>query len=198
MKQKDVILYASLAGGAYLAYWYITNYGPTGQVSAGHASYWDTWFGNTATVTTTTGTTAVVKTDTPPAKTPAQIAADIAAANKAAATVSLRDQMLSAAGKSATDQLTGDQWNYYRNTFAPPAWTPDQMASAFPNGAGSQLMTVDQFLAAAKSAGLAGIGMGAIVPTQSMSSVPSMTFGGSLKTNLMSGMMHSDMKGPVN
>ncbi len=72
------------------------------------------------------------------------------------------------------------------------------MAAAFPGEAANQLMTVDQFLSSAHSVGLAGVGMGAIVPTRSMSSVPSMTFGGSMKSNLMSGMMHSNMKGPVN
>lgn len=34
-----------LAGGAALAYWYVTSYGPTGAVSAGSVSWWNTWFG---------------------------------------------------------------------------------------------------------------------------------------------------------
>ena len=60
MQKNDIIMYASIAGGAYLLYWYLNNYGPTGAVHnsagalTGNASYWATWFNPATTPTPTT------------------------------------------------------------------------------------------------------------------------------------------------
>lgn len=189
MQKKDMIMYASIAGGAYLAYWYLTNYGPGGPVSASVLSYWDTWFG---------GQTAVAPAPQQAAPAPAPGVAVPAPGNTGtslppapASTAGLRAQLVAAAQGNlfmVDGKLNGDQWNYYRNQLAPPELTAAQMLQAFPNGMGQQLMTVDQFLAALNSAGLSGVygvgggtGVGAIVPTQSMQSIPSMTFGGGLR-----------------
>ena len=46
MNKNDMIKYAAIAGGAYLVYWYLTNYNSTGAVSATNpVSYWSSWFG---------------------------------------------------------------------------------------------------------------------------------------------------------
>lgn len=57
----DMMPVLLMAGGAFAAYWYATNYGPTGAVmnAAGvqiAPSWWNTWFGTTTT-TAAAGTT---------------------------------------------------------------------------------------------------------------------------------------------
>jgi hypothetical protein len=42
---SEVMTVVLVAGGGLAVYWYITNYGPNGAVSAGNASWWQTWFG---------------------------------------------------------------------------------------------------------------------------------------------------------
>lgn len=54
-----------LLGGAAAAYWYITNYGPNGAVSAGNVSWWTTWFGGTAAALPPASTTTTPPTPTP-------------------------------------------------------------------------------------------------------------------------------------
>jgi hypothetical protein len=61
---------------------------------------------------------------------------------------------LKAANSSAT--LNQDQWNYYRNTIAPPALTGEQLASAFPVAGGEVELSADDFVARLHSVGLAG------------------------------------------
>lgn len=61
MGKNGIITLVVVAGGGYLAYWYMTNYGPTGSVMVNGVkvapSYWDTWFGGVATTSTTPVTT---------------------------------------------------------------------------------------------------------------------------------------------
>lgn len=56
----DMMPVLLIGGGAFAAYWYATNYGPSGAVmnAAGvkvASSWWDGWFGATAAASTTTG-----------------------------------------------------------------------------------------------------------------------------------------------
>lgn len=49
MKDKSSLITALIVGaGGFAIYWYVTNYGPNGAVSAGAVSWWNTWFGATA------------------------------------------------------------------------------------------------------------------------------------------------------
>lgn len=75
MNKNSIITIVVIAGGGYLLYWYLQNYGPNGLVPStpgGPGSYWYSWFGsgagtqtaaqqlaastNTTSTTTTTGT----------------------------------------------------------------------------------------------------------------------------------------------
>lgn len=71
MGKSDLIKYAMIAGGAYLAYWYITNNGPQGAVynAAGNKiapSYWDSWFGSATIPAPSTGPLITGNTSTTP------------------------------------------------------------------------------------------------------------------------------------
>lgn len=85
MDKKSLIKYALIAGGAYLAYWYITNFGPNGAVTdqsgntiPGAVSWWASWFGGTSTAPAITAAPSQTTTQT-------QTAAQIAAAQAALA-----------------------------------------------------------------------------------------------------------------
>lgn len=185
MNKKDIILYASIAGGAYLVYWYVTNYGPMGAVSAGAMSYWDSWFGQSA------ATLLPVNQGTMPTG-PSQQVTPPVTSTTANPVNDLRSRLLAAASAGASTMMNADQWNYYRNNIAPPALTPAQFGAAFPNMTADRgpNMTVDQFLSAINAAGLVGnagmmgIGMGRgigdVIPVPSRPSVPMMSFGGAL------------------
>lgn len=65
MNKNNMMKYALIAGGAYLAYWWVTNYGPSGPVSdqsgnpiPGAVSYWASWFGGAATGAVTASSTS--------------------------------------------------------------------------------------------------------------------------------------------
>jgi len=199
----DMMKWLLLAGGAFGAYWYITNYGPNGPVrnAAGLTiapSWWDTWFGGahglpqtsaapavqnqviqstggTPVQTTTyipasnsTGTVMGTSTTTvpsAPAGTPVNIAPTPGTISS-----SMRDQLLKATG--GVNSLNADQWNYY--------WTQIvgvlQTADLFTPGNRGELINVDTYLQRRSAAGL-----GAIIRVPSVASIPSMTFGGSLR-----------------
>ena len=79
MNKNDIIKYLAIAGGAYALYWYLTNYGPSGAVTAGGVSWWNSWFGGsvaapatTTTTTTTNGSGAGAGSGVPGTLTPAQ------------------------------------------------------------------------------------------------------------------------------
>lgn len=184
MNKNDIIKYVAIAGGAYALYWYLTNYGPGGAVSAGSVSWWSTWFGGTvaAPATTTgsgTGSGAPAQTAAqklaaaqaacvspnvwnnstgicaPPAVTPPPTGPTIAG---------LKAAILQLAGAASTPgaTFTIDQWNYYQNIANPPALTGSQfsqvVAAAMAQIPGyvqsSYYMTVDQFLAALQASGV--------------------------------------------
>lgn len=208
MNKNDMIKYLAIGGGLYLTYWYLTNYGPTGAVSAGHASYWDTWFGSTTTTTTAAGTTAVVPTSavTQPASVPPPAAAQpvkqpvlTQPANPPASTVSsqVKQQIVAASNAAGANQpgsqiqggyAVPDIWSYFWQQVTGHTITAQQMAQMFPPGASGSgaPLTVDQFLSALPSAGLSGIG--AVVSVPSAPSLPSMSFGGSFRRPGMRGM----------
>lgn len=200
MNKKDIILYASIAGGAYLAYWYVTHYGPNGLVSAGSVSYWDTWFGaSTPTTSTTTPLTDAQKAAAALAAQQAACVAPnqwtnnacVAPANTPPSQADLVTKLLQAANAPNNGIfMNADQWNYYRNIIAPPALTPAQFGTAFPELTATNrgTFTADMFVGRLHSAGLAGIGgmgylsngMGDVIPVPSRPSVPMMSFGGAL------------------
>lgn len=186
MKKNDIMMYAAIAAGGYLLYWYLTKNGPNGAAfdSQGRQvglSYWDSWFGGGVSapagtiVQTPTGQTVVVQsTPANTTPTPANTGTDV------------RSRLLTASG--GQNNLTADQWNYYRNALFPPALTPEQFGRAFPVRTDPMpALTVDQFLAAVSAAGInASTGLGGIrglgdqVPVPARASIPSMSFGGSL------------------
>lgn len=197
MNKNDYIKYAAIAGGAYLVYWYVTNYGPNGAVSAGAESYWNTWFG-VATVPTGMNT-APVPTQQPAQATVIQPSAAVAVAPTG--NTQLRTAMLQAS--SGNTAITGgyaipDVWSYYFQQVSGRAITSAQLSAMFPpgaNGTGAPL-TIDQFLAALPSQGLAGVG--SIVSTPASNSLPSsMSFGGALRRGPgMQGMGGRGFRGP--
>ena len=207
MKQKDIILYASIAGGAYLAYWYVTNYGPTGEAGIDSSgarvpSYWDLWFGSG--VTTRTPATGSPQSPQPNQQTAFQTPSPpilTAKPDPPREALTLHSRMIEASTGNAfmDDQgrLNADQWNYYLNQVTGFFITGDQFNTAFP--VRTDMLTLEQFLSAAKAVGTTGLG--AIVSVPSAPSIPSMTFGGSLRNPGMRGnllTMGSQMKGPVN
>ncbi len=181
MKKNDIMMYAAIAAGGYLVYWYLTKNGPSGAAfdQAGHQiapSYWDTWFGGAA-----TGTTPVTQ---PGTGVVTQVPTTTTTTGGGNTATDVRTRLMTAAGGAIG--LTADQWNYYRNQLFPPALTADQFARAFPVRTDPMpSLTVDQFLAAVQAAGInasTGLGgLGAIIPTNSVASIPSMSFGGSLR-----------------
>ena len=167
MKQKDMIVIIAVAAGGYLVYTYLKQQGMLPEWLGGEAAP----AGGTGGTGSGTGTGAGAGAGTsagggggtgtgteinPPVNT-------------------LRAELLAAANGNPyliDGKMNGHQWNYYRNQLRPPALSADDMFKAFPDGAGENQMTVDEFLGAIHGAGLAGI-----VPANP---VPSMTFGGNL------------------
>jgi hypothetical protein len=177
---KDMMKYLVIGGGVFAVYWYVTNYGPLGAVSAGHVSYWDTWFGNApAPVQTSTGPVVVNPNPQPvvtqPGTTPAP-------------TSTIRQQMLAAS--TGNPQISGGYadpsvWSYYWQQITGKTISGQQMVQMFPpvgnTGIGAPT-NVDQFLAGIQAGGLSGLnGIGAIVNVPAAPSLPGMNFGGSFR-----------------
>jgi hypothetical protein len=195
MNKNDIIKYAAIAGGLYAVYWYLNNYGPTGAVSAGSVSYWSSWFGGTAAAPVVTQPTGPV--NQPPAQPvvtqptgPITAPTNTGQAPKFSKYAALREAILQAAGITDADAaqgraLSADQWNYYQNIVNPPALTGTQFGQVVgtlpASGYGSRgSMTIDQFMTALQSSGVfSGLsGVGDVVPSYSVPSVPMMSFGG--------------------
>ena len=188
-KDNNVMTMVLVLGGLGAAYWYLTRYGPNGAAynSAGQQvgfTWWQTWFGGVtaqavAQTTTTTTTSPATVTQTPGGATQPP----------PSATTDVRTKLLTAAG--GVNSLNADQWDYYRNQLYPPALSSNQFGLAFPVRTDPMpTMTVDQFISALQAAGInpaspgAGVsGVRGIYNTPSVSSVPSMSFGGSLAQN---------------
>jgi len=207
MNKNDIIKYLAIAGGAYLAYWYVTNHGPNGAVYAAdgttkvNPSFWDSWFGGTATPT------AVAPSAIPPATlTAAQLAAKQLADAQAkciapnqwngtngvcvppvqttSATTLINhvaSQILAKANANNSTQYDADQWGYFYNQIYTPL-TPNQFGAAFPTRPSGNMTAAQWVTAVATSQGwtdtTALSGMGDIVRVPSISSVPMMSFGG--------------------
>ncbi len=184
MNKDQIIKYAAIAGGAYLVYWYLTNYGPSGHVSTGVQSYWDTWFGGASTQPqpgmTATGPVSQVPTQavlTQPSSAPATQA-------ELPTNAQLRTAIMNASsgnGAVSGGYATPDVWSYYFQSITGRTISSSQLSAMFPPGANGQgaPLTLDQFLAALPSQGLAGVG--SIVNVPATNSIPSMSFGGNLR-----------------
>lgn len=199
MNKNDLIKYAAIAGGAYAVYWYITSYGPTGAVSAGHASYWDTWFGGaTAQPQTQPQPGAQVPVGYPnqPVSSPPPNTQPVLTqpSQPPAATINqgVKQQIIAASNAAGANQpgsqIQGgyaipDIWSYFWQQVTGRTITTQQMSQAFNNSAP---MTLDQFMTAIAGIGLSGIGH--IVQAPSAPTVPSMNFGGSFRRPGMRGM----------
>jgi hypothetical protein len=193
MKKNDLMMILAVGAGGYLLYWYLTKNGPNGAVfnaagqPTGAPSYWDSWFGGgtpagSTVVMTPTGQTVVVPTTT---------TTNPVVTQTGTTATDVRTRLLTASG--GQNNLTADQWNYYRNQLFPPALSPQAFGAAFPVRTDPMpSLSIDQFLAALNAAGinaaapgtgggLSGMGrIGNIVPVPSVASIPSMSFGGSL------------------
>lgn len=184
MKKDNVMTMVMVIGGLGAAYWYMTNYGPSGAAynSAGQQiglTWWQSWFGGAqAQAQTTTTTSPVVVTQTPGGSTqPAP-----------STTTNVRTKLLTAAG--GVTSLNADQWDYYRNQLYPPSLSGQQFGLAFPVRTDPMpVMSVDQFLAALSGAGInpaspgQGVsGLRGVITAQPVAQIPSMSFGGSLAT----------------
>jgi hypothetical protein len=187
-----------LIGGAALAYWYITNNGPSGAVYNAQGqkvapSYWDTWFGG---ATTPTATAPAIAAPPPAGVTPTtttQPASPGAAAGTPSSTSvsqATRAALLNSAAAAglAANNVTADQWAYFYanlpgkqpipvNTYAglvaalgitKPCPIPGSTADT----CSWSVVSVDQFLGALANAGLSGFGD--IIPTR----LPMMTIKG--------------------
>ena len=189
MDKKDIMKWAAVAGGAYLVYWYLTSYGPTGSKAEGHASYWDTWFGGAPAVAATTAATQPqqpVTTQPVLTQPSAPAPAPVAPVNNTA----VKQQILAAsAGQIQGGYAIADVWSYFWQQVTGKTITPEQFQAAFnPPSAtdrGAQ-MNIDQFLSKLSGVGISGIG--SIVKTPSIPSIPSMSFGGSLRRPNLQGL----------
>ena len=191
MNKDQMIKWGLIVGGGVLAYWYVTNYGPSGHVSTGAVSWWDTWFGagtpapaGTATGTAVTG--PVTQATPQPVVTQPSLPPVSAPVN-----TQVKQQIMAASSGNAA--ITGgyaipDVWSYYWQQVTGKTITPQQMVQMFPptsTGTGAPL-NLDQFLSKLPSVGLSGIG--SIVTVPSAPSLPSMSFGGSFRRPGMRGM----------
>lgn len=199
MNKNDIIKYAAIAGGAYLVYWYITSHGPTGAVSEGHASYWDTWFGTQA-QPPQPGSNTGVQPGYPnqPAQAPQPGPAQpvlTQPSQPAPPTINqgVKAQIIAASNAAGANQpgsqIQGgyaipDIWSYFWQQVTGRTISTQQMTQAFQGSVAP--LTVDQFLAAISGVGLSGIGV--IVQAPSAPSIPSMSFGGSFRKPGMRGM----------
>lgn len=126
---SNVVKIALLAGGGFLLY----------RLMSGSGGLFST--ASLASAVSSSGSTPPATTDktAPPAALPVLAVQDL----------------LAAAGKTATDLLTSDQWNFYRNQLRPPDLTPAQLSSAVPAGAAP--MTAADFVAKLHAVGLGAV-----------------------------------------
>lgn len=187
MNKKDIILYASIAAGGYLAYWYVTNYGPLGAVSAGAVSYWDTWFGSQSAAIAppaTTGLPASQITQQQPGLPPATtVNGTPVQTSQPLAGIALVKSKIQDASRNnnylVNGQMNADMWYWYYQQFAPQLADFNSIFVAHGEDRNNMpVMTLDQFLSAIQSAGVsitpnAGLsGVGAIVQTGNVQSLP--------------------------
>ena len=197
---KDMTTILIVGGVGVAAYWYLTNYGPSGaSYNAAGAkiapSYWDSWFGTTtaaaAPVTATTQTpAALVNTGTTPsAPQPGVVTQAPAVATAPAFTVtgvtpdinnSLKGQVSINGSPAITLNVipsAGTVWDTNGNDVT-ATLTPAQV---------TQLIAAFQ-AAAPPSAGMAGLGAQIRTPTRP--AIPSMSFGGALAAHRRGGFIN--------
>jgi hypothetical protein len=204
MDKKEIIKYLAIAGGAYAVYWYITSYGPTGARAEGHPSYLDTWFGTNA------SNTQLINQQAPttlPSGYPNQPALNTAPGTQPVLTQpsapptalppvdtsAVKQQILAAtAGQIQGGYAIADVWSYFWQQVTGRTITPTQFGTAFPGLSDTNRgapMNLDQFLSKLSGAGISWIvSLGAIVPSPSIPSIPSMSFGGSLRRPNLQGL----------
>lgn len=205
MKRDDMMTWLILGGGVALAYWYITNYGPSGTVTNAQGvkvapSYWDQWFGGASAVaaapappvTTTPAVNPPPSTTVLPPVTPSAPSTQIPnLCSPMIAAASTNNQMQ----KDTAGNIIGtiSQWNWFAHSLIPPN-LPDpsidaqlvatKMGQAVVAAGGDQngLFTCQQWFTLYTSvlhqmglAGLNGLGAQVTVPTRPRS----MSFGGS-------------------
>lgn len=188
---KDMMKYLVIGGGVIAAYWYITHFGPTGSVSDGHASWWDTWFGSGVSappVTGSPGSVVVINQNPQPVIT--QPGSGTPVPNS-----TIRQQILTAS--AGNPNINGgyavpDVWSYYWQQVTGRSISSAQLTQAFPPVAGTGTgapLNLDQFLTGLAGVGLSGVqGVGAIVSVPAAPSLPSMNFGGSFRRPGLRGM----------
>ena len=203
MNKNDMIKYLAIAGGAYLVYWYLTNYNSTGAVSAANpVSYWHSWFGAATPVpapgtavsqVATPGgpTTGLPTTMTPVAAqpNPQPVLTQPVNTPPVAAPVNTQVRQSILAASANDPAVSGgyaipDVWSYYWQKVTGTTITPTQFSAMIQGNRAP--MSLDQFLATLPAAGLSGIG--AVVTVPSAPSLPSMSFGGSFRRPGMRGM----------
>lgn len=151
----SILKYGLIAGGVYFAYRAISGAASTSATASSPAA---------GSLSLSDLVAAIKQAQTSPA--PAGTTATTAAAPAVRAPLTLQE-LLTAAGKSATDTLNGHEWNYYRNQLRPPDLTGAELQSAI--GDASQEMTGADFMAGLQKVGLSGLGLGAVhipVPVQ--------------------------------
>jgi hypothetical protein len=177
--KDDTLKIILLIGGGIAAWWYLTNYGPNGAVSAGNVSYWDTWFGTAAaTATSSTPTsadpnpgydywngTAWVSTagtsiaPTNPAPTTSTTSTTTTSGSTPTSVATCTAPMAPASSTGATalisaangqTQLTADDWNYYWSQITGITQTTD----LFPCNNRATLMSAQDYVNARAAAGL--------------------------------------------
>lgn len=144
-----ILKYGLLAGGAYFAYRAFTGASAATPATAAAPA--------AGSLSLTDLVNAIKQAQTSPAPAGTTPAASVPANARAPLSV---QELLTAAGKSATDTLNGHEWNYYRNQLRPPALTGDELQSAI--GDASQEMTAADFYAGLQKVGLGSVGLGAV------------------------------------
>ena len=182
---EKVIKYAAIAVGGYLLYTWLRDNGYLAQFGMGPAQQpalitpqGQTQLQLTAPVTPTVNQYPSVFVQPTQPVTPAYQASPQQAPPPqplAPSNTALKNQILAAAAGDpnfATGTGSAWQWNFYRNYVGATPLTDAQFGAAFPNAAAP--ITIDQFFAQIQGA----MGVGNIVPTQSVPNVPSMSFQG--------------------
>ncbi len=165
MKKEDLIKYALIAGGAYLAYMYLKNSG-----------LWDQWFGVAPAVAPqpAAGTPVLVVDNSAKIAADAKAISDAAAAESAHTAATVDERILERlaadadyAKGSTTNRLTWDEWNWYLAKWDSPTSTArtgpivaHQMYASEEVGLSRPLspITAEQYHSLKKAKGLEGLG----------------------------------------
>lgn len=169
MNKKTIITVGLVVGGGYLTYWYLTNYGPSGAVTAPGQSWWDQWFG-TAAPQVASGYHAPVATGSPVLMTtPETTAVNVAAsAQVPESSVQTLRQLVTAAAAPETS-LNIDGWSYYVNQVTGKPLSPQTVDIMLTSvSTRDTKVSLDQYIqlltSALQATTYSGYGVGDIVP----------------------------------